>query len=226
MLRPQHALLQHQSRSCADHTAALHQPNYLIAPSQPLNMSTLGSAQARPRHSKGRATVAAGKNQTLALIQVRIKVDPCPSKVSLTALPAQGQAAVPSAPLAVAVPAKKAAAKACSRRLDAVAAPFPAKRAACALHSSGSGRHHPPALREARWAPLMPPHAPTPPTVLPLPPPPPRPALLLLLLLPQNLNCQSTSMAQWNLDSRLLLKTFSMGTSFLLHHATVMRGSM
>lgn len=32
-------------------------------------------------------------------------------------------------------------------------------------------------------------------------------------------------MAQKNLDSRLLLNTFSMGTSWRLHQATVMRGS-
>lgn len=42
----------------------------------------------------------------------------------------------------------------------------------------------------------------------------------------QNRNDESCSMAQRNLLIRLLLKTFSMGTSFALHHATVTRGSM
>ena len=42
----------------------------------------------------------------------------------------------------------------------------------------------------------------------------------------QNLNPLSTSMAQWNLFSKLLLNTFSMGTSLRLHQAMVMRGSM
>ncbi len=42
---------------------------------------------------------------------------------------------------------------------------------------------------------------------------------------PQKRNSGGMSMLQWNLDSRLLLKIFSMGTSCTLHQATVMRGS-
>ena len=42
---------------------------------------------------------------------------------------------------------------------------------------------------------------------------------------PQKRKSGSISMLQWNLDSRLLLKIFSMGTSCCLHQATVMRGS-
>ena len=42
----------------------------------------------------------------------------------------------------------------------------------------------------------------------------------------QNLHVLGTSIAQGNLASSDLLNIFSMGTSFSLHHATVMRGSM
>lgn len=43
-----------------------------------------------------------------------------------------------------------------------------------------------------------------------------------------SLNSQSggTAMAQLNLSRIVLEKTFSIGTSFLLHHATEIRGSM
>jgi len=43
-----------------------------------------------------------------------------------------------------------------------------------------------------------------------------------------SLNSQSgvTAIAQLNLSRSVFEKTFSMGTSFLLHHATEIRGSM
>jgi len=41
----------------------------------------------------------------------------------------------------------------------------------------------------------------------------------------QNLKSGATSIAQKNFVISVLLKIFSMGTSFLLHQATVMRGS-
>ena len=41
----------------------------------------------------------------------------------------------------------------------------------------------------------------------------------------QNLKSGSTSIAQKNFVTNVLLNIFSMGTSFRLHHATVIRGS-